>query len=32
MRFQSSVAITKRVEEAEEGRSSLVLVNLVIIS
>ena len=32
MRFQSSVAITERVEEVEEDRSSLFLVNLVIIS
>ena len=32
MRFQSSIAITKRVEEVEEDRLLLFLVNLVIIS
>ena len=32
MRFQSSAAITERVEEVEEDRSLFFLVNLVIIS
>ena len=32
MRFQSSTAITKPLEEVEDSRSSVFLVNLVIIS
>ena len=32
MHFQSSIAIAKPLEELEDGRSSVVLVNLVIIS